>query len=60
MSSHTLSASRYMDLGDGCTSFSSEGSVRDLRFSSNSNGAKSITSVYRYIKKALNLREVIR
>jgi len=45
-----------MDFGDGPVTVSSGGVTisvpRDLRFSSDPNGANSIASVYRYIRKA--------
>jgi len=50
-----------MDFGDGRGILSSEGvtisALRDLRFSSDPNGANSITSVYRYIKNAWKLKK---
>jgi len=48
-----------MDFGDGRGTLSSEGvtisALRDLRFSSDPNGANSTTFVYRYIKNAWKL-----
>ena len=49
-----------MDFGDGFGILSSEGTtnsaLRDLRSSSDPNGVNSIVLVYRYIRKAWNLR----
>jgi hypothetical protein len=50
-----------MDFGDGRGTLSLAvmmiSALRDLRFSSDPNGANSITSVYRYIRNAWNLRQ---
>ena len=49
-----------MDFGDGRGTLSSDGltisALRDLRFCSDPNAANSIAPVYRYIRKAWNLR----